>query len=568
MSKQHPWMPRGEGECAAGGGLDRHHFTPADYAVFGAILCISVSAGVFQGCFRGRKTTASEYLMGDRKMHFFPVGISLIIGFSTAISVLGNPVEMYNYGGQLYIFSTAFFIAGPMTTALYIPVYDRLGITSVNEMMSNALTLYAPALALAEVTNLNIYVILSIVFGVCVFYVSIGGIKAVIWSDVVLFVVLVGTLAALIVRGTILGGGLEQVWNDNLATGRLQLLDFNPDPTVRHTFVSVLIGGTFYWTGIMAANQSAVQRLLTLPSNKEATKCIWLSAVGNVFITGVLFYIGMMIYSSYKDCDPMSAKMVERSDQLLPLYVMDVMGDYPGLPGLFVACVFSTSIGDTATMLNGMTAITLRDFVFGLLHKDLTETQAGTLSKYISFGYGITSFAFVFLVSHVGGVIQTNLSMNGLIIGIALGEFVLGMFFPWANWKGALGGSVMSIAFMMWLSWSTQVAVGDGRIVYETKPISVLGCPCNATIETPLVSNEEVFPLLKLSYMWYAPLGLILFLVISMVISGMTGFQDPRELDQRLTSPLAHRIFNKLPDSMRNFLKLPVYGLNDNGKQL
>ncbi|KAG8236431.1 hypothetical protein J437_LFUL016936 [Ladona fulva] len=122
-----------KGECALEG-LRGKHFTLPDYIIFGILFMGTILIGLFYGCFRGRKSTASEYLMGNRQMHYVPVAMSLISGLLSAVSVLGNPAEMYNYGSQLYMFCLAFLISTPVAVSIYVPIYQKLEITSVFEV--------------------------------------------------------------------------------------------------------------------------------------------------------------------------------------------------------------------------------------------------------------------------------------------------------------------------------------------------------------------------------------------------------------------------------------------------
>ncbi|KAG8236430.1 hypothetical protein J437_LFUL016935 [Ladona fulva] len=372
---------------------------------------------------------------------------------------------------------------------------------------------------------------------------SEGGVKAIIWSDTFHLAILMITLIILIVKGTIDAGGVGTVWNDNYNSGRIELFNFDPDPTIRHSFWTVFVGGTIYWTAICAVNQNAIQRFLSLPSMRDVYKTVWLATAGKIIIYTLLFYIGMLIYSTYKNCDPLASKMVKRTDQLLPLYVLDEMGTWAGFPGTLVASVFSASIGAVATMLNGMTAVTVRDFVQGMLRKKLTEVEAGTLSKFICLGFGLASLGFVFLVSQIGGLLQTAYSITGLVGGVGLGIYTLGVFFPWANWKGALGGIICSFAFMIWVVWGAVMASKDGYQSAHRKPISVENCLCNATLEVSQEPSEYILPIYKVSYLWYTGMSMTLSIIVGIIISGLTVFQDPRELDHALISPIAKLFF-------------------------
>jgi solute carrier family 5 (sodium-coupled monocarboxylate transporter), member 8/12 len=88
-------------------------------------------------------------------------------------------------------------------------------------------------------------------------------------------------------------------------------------------------------------------------------------------------YTGLLIYATYQNCDPLTTKLAQAKDQLLPLYVMDILGEYPGLPGLFVAGVFSAALSSLSTGLNSMSAVVLEDFFKPFTKTNLTERQTG-----------------------------------------------------------------------------------------------------------------------------------------------------------------------------------------------
>ena len=96
-----------------------------------------------------------------------------------------------------------------------------------------------------------------------------------------------------------------------------------------------------------------------------------------------------------------------------------------------VCFVYST----VASALNSLTAITVKDFINGAFHIQLPEDKGAMIGKWISFAFGLLSFALVFVVAQLGGVLQVALSFNGMVGGVTLGLFTLGMFFPWANAK-------------------------------------------------------------------------------------------------------------------------------------
>lgn len=115
---------------------------------------------------------------------------------------------------------------------------------------------------------------------------------------------------------------------------------FRIDPTLRHTFWTVFVGGSWYWI-IVNTNQTAVQRFLSLKDLKTAQKACMMYIVGIIILIAMCMYNGLILYGTYHDCDPLTTKLAKKEDQLIPLLVMKILKDIPGLPGLFIAGVFS-----------------------------------------------------------------------------------------------------------------------------------------------------------------------------------------------------------------------------------
>lgn len=181
-----------------------------DYVVFGTMLAISGLIGVYFGfCRTQKQNTTSEYLLGSKKMGVFPVAISLTATHISAVTMLGVPAEMYLYGTQYWVCAISGLIVTFAMSHLYLPVFMELQITScygylekrfgvsLRNLASGLYTLYtilgvpvliyAPAIAFSQVTGINLHTITPIMCIVCIFYTTIGGIRAVVWTDTVRF---------------------------------------------------------------------------------------------------------------------------------------------------------------------------------------------------------------------------------------------------------------------------------------------------------------------------------------------------------------------------------------------
>lgn len=162
---------------------------------------------------------------------------------------------------------------------------------------------------LLSVTGISIHIICPIVSCICVFYTCIGGIKAVVWTDVVQTVIMYGTMAFIVIKGTIDVGGISVVYQRNNDTGRIILPPFTWDPTVRNSVLSILVGGCLFWLQSNATNQGMIQRYLTLPNLRATRQALWIFIFGVVILMSMCCYNGLLIFATYHDCDPLATKV-------------------------------------------------------------------------------------------------------------------------------------------------------------------------------------------------------------------------------------------------------------------
>lgn len=144
-------------------------------------------------------------------------------------------------------------------------------------------------------------------------------------------------------------------------------------------------------------------------------------------------YCGLLIYAKYYDCDPLTTKLAKAKDQLLPLLVVDTLGDYPGLSGLFVAGVFSAALSSLSTGLNSMSAVMLEDFFKPFVQRPLTAFQTKYIMRGTVFIFGAICVGLVFVVEKLGAVLQLSMSLGAVSQGPLLGIFTMGVLIPWIH---------------------------------------------------------------------------------------------------------------------------------------
>ncbi|EEB16190.1 sodium/iodide cotransporter, putative [Pediculus humanus corporis] len=537
----------------------RKYFGWEDYTVFGGMLLVSAGIGVYHGfSFKKKKNdvdsvengSAKEFLTASGKMSTLPVALSMLASFLSSITLMGQPAEVYLYGPGLWLIGIAFLPILPVLIFLCVPFFRNLNVTSAYEYFGQrfgrpfqcfasvsftlqillflALVLYAPALALHQVTGINTLLVVVIMYFVCIFYTTIGGMKAVAWTDTFQIIVLYTAVIAVVIKGTLDLGGFEIVWKRNLQNSRGILFDFNIDPTERYTFWSSFVGGAFLHLSVFGANQMQIQRYLTVPTMKSVKNMLYINGVGWTIVTILTAYSGMLIYAKYYDCDPISNKDIKTPDQLFPFYVMDVLGEYKGFPGLFVAGIFSAGLSTVSTGVNSLAAIWFSELEGTKFKKNLDPKKAGLVVKGMALFFGLSSFVLVFLVPYMGNLVPVTISLSSFFSGSFFGIFVLGNFVPFANSWGAFSGLTCGIGFVGWLAIGTQISLENGYKINDVLPTSVENCYSNnitSSIFSEKNDREPAFALYRLSFLWYSLLALVITVTVGVIVSGLTNLR-------------------------------------------
>ncbi|XP_077552859.1 sodium-coupled monocarboxylate transporter 1-like [Haemaphysalis longicornis] len=522
------------------------YFGVWDYAIFFAMLLSSSAIGIYYAFATANKPQA------PRSMGVIPVAMSLISTSISPVAMLGIPAEMYFYGLEFVVAQVGLFFTVLLTNYVYMPKFYNLQVTSAFQYLelrfnrtlrticsvSSALqmtvymsiVLYGPALALQQVTGVNLWLSVVSIGVVCTFYTTIGGIKAIVMADVFMSFIKYASIILLAAKGTVDVGGGQNVFERNLGAQRLNVLDFRPDPTVRHSVWSLVIGGTFLWLTLYAVNQGWVQRYLSMPSVAAVRRAMWVNLLGVVALQTALCYVGLVIFARYSECDPISTRQVTAADQLNPFFVMDILGNYPGVPGLIVSGIFSGGLSGVSASLSSLATTTLQDIIKTYIKPDLGDRASGITLKILTVVFGVIVVAMVYVAQQMGDVLQSALSILGIVGGPLVGVYTLGIFVPFANSIGAITGLVSGVVALSWISVGAYIR----RPLHWRPPVSVDGCVdlyLNVTgLEQPVLPsvdidayNSQIEYIYRLSYLWYSFVGALIAFVLGCLISLVTA---------------------------------------------
>ncbi|XP_049330597.1 sodium-coupled monocarboxylate transporter 2 isoform X2 [Astyanax mexicanus] len=504
-------------------------FQTGDYVVFACLFVVSSGIGVFFAVKERKKASSREFLVGGRQMTCGPVALSLTASFMSAVTVIGAPSDVYRFGASYVIFGIAYTFVVILTAELFLPVFYRSGITSTYEYLElrfckpvriaatliymvqtilyTGVVVYAPALALNQVTKFNLWGSIIATGVVCTFYCTLGGLKAVVWSDAFQMVVMVVGFLTVLVQGSNSSGGIAAVWKTAQDGERLDIF-----------------------------------------------KALYLNLLGLWLILFCAVVSGLIMYAFYAGCDPWTAGYVTAPDQLMPYFVLDILGRYPGLPGLFVACAFSGTLSTVAASINALATVTYEDFVRQCCG-DISNRAATWISKALCVVFGVACTSMAVTASYMGAIVQAALSIHGMCGGPMLGVFSLGILFPFTNSKGAIGGLLLGITLAFWAAVGAFIYPASPNY---TNPLSLSTENCTllnstaaaaaaaAVTQTPLListtasSDRSVLAesWYSMSYLYYSTVGFLATVIGGLLITVLTVPSKPQDVKPGLIRPV------------------------------
>lgn len=229
------------------------------------------------------------------------------------------------------------------------------------------------------------------------------------------------------------------------------------------------------------------------------------------------------------------------------------------LSQFFVCLNFRNSFrnySSLSTGLNSMSAVILEDFVKSFIKKPLTEKQTHYIMRFVVAIFGGICVCLVFLVEKLGTVLQLSISLGAVSNGPLLGIFTMGVLLPWIGGTAVLCGGATGLGIMAWICARAQAAIASGELSFPTKPVDTQGCgyifmaenafsmvAINGTAAAPAIDEpiELDFNIYHISYLWYTLVGAMITIIVSAIVSTVSGFNNPREMDPNLFAPCIRR---------------------------
>ena len=399
--------------------------------------------------------------------------------------------------------------------------------------IKGSIFMYGPATSLALLTNLNEMICIGIIGFIGTFYTAIGGIKGVIWNDLFQALVMFTSLTILLTKGVIDAGGFSTLWETSSKGGRLNFIDFNPDPFIRQSFWSLIIGQVVYMSMSYCFDQQMIQRFQASKTKRIAQKALILNSPGVFLMVSLCCFLGLCIYANFAGCDPLThpdpSKRITNPNQLVGYFVLNNLHDYPGVAGLFLASIFCGSLSSVSSYINSQAAIIWTDFLLLFPYfRQFDDSKSLRTNKCLVLICGLCGTGLAFIISTVGGNLsQISTSLNGAFNSPIMGLFLLGMLFSVTTPRGVIVGTIVGFLAALWLSIGASIV----KPVYPKLNVTTEFCPIfNATtsnnqtaariMASELTGLDKIY---SLSYMWLMPFGILMTIFVGLIASIIDG---------------------------------------------
>jgi SSS family solute:Na+ symporter len=443
--------------------------------------------GAFLG--RGQKD-AKDYFLGNRALPWYAVMASVVATETSALTFLSVPGDAYKSGFTFLQLTFGYLVGRIAVAAFLLPSYfrgeiptayalleRRFGVAArrftsfifmVTRVMAASVRLAVPAIPIALMTGIPVWVAIVALAAATALYTYMGGLKAVVWIDLIQVVVyLTGAVMSFAILLGRIPGGLAGAFARNSAAGQpVHLFNFALDPSQPYTFWAGVVGGGFLAMASHGADQLIVQRLLACRGLRDARKALVGSGVLIILQFTLFLALGVCLFGFYGQ--PVGAgSLFATSDEIFPMFIVK---ELPGwLSAYLVAGIFSAAMCSESSALNSLASALSLDFVSPLLGKAAVEGKRG-----LALGKVLTLFWTVVLAGLAVGfslmpqglpAVQVALSLASVTGGGLLGAFLLALYVRRARQADAIVAIGVSALFMfvLWLGARGYVPFALGQ---------------------------------------------------------------------------------------------------------
>ena len=456
-----------------------------DYVVIVVFLIGTAAFGIISG---GKQKTVKDYFLGSKEIPWWAVCFSIVAAETSTLTFISIPGLAYLTNLNFLQVTFGYLIGRIIVAAILLPAYSKGELKTAYTFLENrfggktrsfasiiflftrtaadGVRLFATAIPLKLMLNIDYPLAIAIIAVMTLVYTYTGGMKGVIWVDVMLmFIYLGGAILSAVYLLNLIPGGWDAVTTASLAGNKFSVFNLGFENGISgffsqpYTLLGGLIGGAFLSMASHGTDQLIVQRLLSTKSLRDGQKAIVGSGLIVIIQFAIFLLVGVMLYAFY-------GKLDFKSDEIFPLFIINVLP--AGISGIIVAGLFAAAMSTLAGSMTSLASSTMHDLYIPFFGKNLDDQKQLRISRMFTiFWAGMLVISAILFMESSRAVVEIALSIASFTYGGLLGTFLLGILNKKAKQEDALAGfvagifimiSVISLKLVAW-TWYTIIGV-------------------------------------------------------------------------------------------------------------
>lgn len=451
----------------------------------GIIAVYMAGVTLFGLHFRRTQQTLKGYFLADNSIPWWAISLSIVAAETSTLTVISVPGLAYDGNFSFIELVIGYLIGRVLVSLLFIPHYFRGNLVTAYQLMEQrfgrrlrTLTAGIFLITRAAAEGVRVFAVaivvrialggilggmsdfqrdlaaIAVVTALTLVYTFEGGLRAVIWTEVLQQTIYVaGAIVGFFTILHLVPGGWTTVHTVAGQAGKFRILDLSWNLTAKYTLWSGIIGGTFLTMATHGTDQLIVQRLLSARSEGQSKAALIMSGVAILAQFSLFLLIGTMLFVYYGLFPP--AHAFTRTDTVFPTFVVAHMPH--GVSGLLIAAILAAAMSNLSAALNSLSSTVIVDF-YARLRPQSDEQRRIQLSRIAIVAWALILFVLALVARHGGRVIEVGLSITSVAYGALLGVFLLGVLTRSASERGAIAGMVCGIALDLYLWLFTGVS--------------------------------------------------------------------------------------------------------------
>ena len=438
-----------------------------DIGILVLYCCVLIAMGIY---YLHKSRTAEQFMVAGRSIPAWAAGLAVMSAYTSSISYIATPGKAFDSNWHPIIFALCIFPVAWLVCRYAVPYYRQTRLISVYSFLEDrlgtwgriyaalsfllymvgriAVILYLVSLLLSTFVSWNICIVILVIGLVTIVYTLLGGMEAVIWTDVMQSVIMIAGIAFCAVTLSLkVFAGPEPLIQAAINQNKFSFGGWELSLSSRTIWVMIIYGVTENLRNLLA-DQNYVQKYSSVPTEREAKRSIWIAMLIYIPLTAVFLYIGTTLFAFYSQSDELTHAGVTKGDEVFPYFIATEIP--AGLKGLIIAAIVAAAMSTVDSALNCSATVMLLDFHKRFFKLDISERASVLYLRLATAVWGLLGIGFAVLMIQAKSALDVWWQISGIFGGGILGLFILSLLRIRLHlWQGLVSIAV-SIAVISW----------------------------------------------------------------------------------------------------------------------